>query len=87
MTAKKVAKKGTKKTLASVRIYFTGHNEKLGRKLQSVADQHGMSVSMIGVLAIRLGLPLVKKNLEGLLIDIDSQAEDHERKTSVFLES
>ncbi len=85
MTSKKTATKKKKKGLSSVRIYFTGKNISLGRKLAAVAKEHGMSASMVGVLAIRLGLPLVKRNLEGLLIDIESQAQDHEEKNGVFL--
>ncbi len=80
-----MGEKSKKKTLGSVRVYFTGRNSKLGDKLSSVAAEHGMSASMVGALAIRLGLPLVKRNLEGLLLDIESQAEDHEQKSGVFL--
>lgn len=85
MTPKKVVTVKGKKRLPSVRIYFGGKNSSLGKKLHAVAKEHGMSASMVGVLAIRLGLPLVKRNLEGLLIDIESQAEDHEKRDGVFL--
>lgn len=76
----------TKRTFPpSVQVYFTGRDKPLHRKLQQLTKKHGMSESTIGALAIRLGLPLVERNLEGLLIDIDAQAEDHERKTGLHL--
>ncbi len=70
----------------SVQVYFTGRDKALYKKVMSVSKAHGMSASTVAALAIRLGLPLVKRNLEGLLIDIESQAEDHEEKNGLFLE-
>ena len=45
----------------SVQIYFTGRDKGLHKKIETLAKKHGMSASTIGALAIRLGLPLVKK--------------------------
>jgi len=70
----------------SVTVYFTGRDKSLHRKLEILAKKHGMSSSTIGGLAIRLGLPLVKKNLEGLLFDIDFQAEYNSKGSGVFTE-
>lgn len=76
----------TKRTFPpSVQVYFTGRDKSLHRKLQQLTKKHGMSESTIGVLAIRLGLPLVERNLEGLLIDINAQAEDYEKKSGLLL--
>lgn len=69
----------------SVQVYFTGNNKSLHKKIQALAKKHGMSESAISVLAIRLGLPMVRKNLEGLLIDIDAQAENHEQSKGLYL--
>jgi len=52
-----------------VQIYFTGRDKFLKKKLDALAEKHGMSSSTIGTLAIRLGLPLVQKNLVGLIPD------------------
>ena len=70
----------------SVKVYFTGRDKSLHKKLEALAKKHGMSSSTIGSLAIRLGLPLVRKNLEGLLFDIDFQAEENEKGISTFVE-
>lgn len=69
----------------SVQVYFTGRDKSLHKKLQAVAKKHGMTESKVAALAIRLGLPLVERNLEGLLIDITTQAEDHEKKVGLTL--
>lgn len=78
-------KKTAKKPIPYLKMYFTGKDGALLLKVKELAAAHGMSVSKIGVLAIRLGLPLLKRNLEGLLIDIESQARDHEEKNGLFL--
>ena len=65
-----------KRTLPpSIQVYFTGRDKPLHKKLQAVCKKHGMSESTIGALAIRLGLPLVERNLEGLLTDIQSLSQ------------
>ena len=77
----------TKRVLPpSVTVYFTGRDKSLHRKLEALAKKHGMSSSTIGALAIRLGLPLVRKNLEGLLFDIGFQASENEKGVSTFVE-
>lgn len=53
----------------SIRVYFTKREEGLITKLEALSDSSGMTVSRIGVLAVRLGLPLVAKNFEGMMID------------------
>lgn len=78
------SKKVSRVMPASVQVYFTGRDKPVHRKLQALAKKHGMSESTIGALAIRLGLPMVKKNLEGLLIDIDAQAQQHEESESLL---
>ena len=70
----------------SVQIYFTGRDKGLHKKIETLAKKHGMSASTIGALAIRLGLPLVKKNLEGLLFDIDFQSTENAKGIGVFTE-
>ena len=57
----------------SVTVYFTGRDKSLNKKLEALAKKHGMSSSTIGSLAIRLGLPLVQKNLEGLIQGADAE--------------
>ena len=77
----------TKRVLPpNVTVYFTRRDKSLYSKLLALAKKHGMSSSTIGALAIRLGLPLVRKNLEGLLFDIDFQAEYNSKGSGVFTE-
>ena len=80
MTTKK-----DKKPIPYMKIYFTGKDEALLKKVKKLASAHGMSVSKIGALAIRLGLPLLRRNLEGLLIDIESQEQEYETKKGLTL--
>ena len=81
-----MTKKVTRTFPPKVAIYFTGRDKSLHKKLEALAKKHGMSSSTIGALAIRLGLPLVQKNLEGLLFDINFQAEENSKGSSVFTE-
>ena len=62
----------------SVRVYFTGRNKSLDKKLEVLAKKHSMSSSTIGALAIRLGLPQVEKNLEGLIQQMDIEQTSHQ---------
>lgn len=80
-----MTEKSVKKPIPYLKIYFTGKDAELFLKIRKLADAHGMSGSKIGSLAIRLGLPLLRRNLEGLLIDIEVQAEDHEKQNGLFL--
>ena len=52
-----------------VKVYFSERDQNLEEEIELLARESGMSASMIGAMAIRLGLPMVKKNLEGLIIE------------------
>lgn len=69
----------TKRVLPpSVKVYFTGRDKSLEKRLEALAKKHSMSSSTIGALAIRLGLPLVQKNLEGLIQGVDTEQTSHQ---------
>ena len=70
----------------AVQVYFTSSKDKaLLKKINAMVKRHGMTASKIGLLAIRLGLPMVERNLEGLLIDVEAQADDHKTKKGLLL--
>jgi hypothetical protein len=48
-----------------IKVYFT--NDALPKEIEDLGHQHGLSASKVGEMAVRLGLPLVKKQLSGLL--------------------
>ena len=57
----------TQKAPPSVTVYFVGsENEKLLNDINALTQDLGMSASAVGLLALKNGLPTVKKRLEGL---------------------
>jgi len=57
----------TKKKYPAVLVRFEGPDAQLKKKVVRLAAQHGISASKVVAMSVRLGLPLVKKNLDGLL--------------------
>lgn len=57
----------TQKSPPSVTVYFVGsENEKLLNDINALTKDLGMSASAVGLLALKNGLPTIKKRLEGL---------------------
>jgi hypothetical protein len=55
-------------------VRLQGLDSELARRLIEVAKHTGIDASRVAILAIRVGLPNVKENLEGLVIDMDEAA-------------
>lgn len=75
----------TKKSPPYVKVYFIGKNKSLAQLIEQMSEEYGMSSSAIGAMAIKLGLPFVKKNLDGLSLDIEVQAEYYESADTMML--
>lgn len=67
----------------SAQVYFTGRDKSVYKELVTLSERSGITISKLGAMAIRLGLPLLAKNLDGLQIDIEAQAEQHKRSASL----
>lgn len=85
MTPKKTATKKISQHPPYVKVYFTGKDATLPKKIEALSKKYGVSSSMLGAWAIRQGLPLVKKNLDGLIFDLKFQAEVNAKGDSVFV--
>ena len=57
----------------SVQVYFTRSDKKLYERVRELARKHNVSDSAMVVLAVRKGLSIASKRLEGLLSDVDEK--------------
>lgn len=68
-----MAAKKPKSHPAFIKVYFTGYDEPLAKQIETLAKDHGLSASIVGAKAIRIGFPVVKKQLDGLFADVNPE--------------
>lgn len=85
MTTKKSAAKKIYQPPPYVKVYFSGNGAALPKQIEALSKKYGISSSLLCAWAIRQGLPLVKKNLSGLVFDLEFQSKENSKGDSVFV--